>query len=59
MRASLRIPFWNPTIQMMAFRASMLPSYHTEKLSPLNKHGHYDMNIFIAFHWLEHSGAGG
>ena len=39
MRASLRIPFWNPTIQMMAFRASMLPSYHTEKLSPLNKHG--------------------
>ena len=58
MRASLRNPIWNNAIKMMAFRESLLPSFHTEKLSPLNKHWHYDMNIFIAFHWLEHSGAG-
>ena len=38
MRASLRNPIWNNAIKMMAFRESLLPSFQTEKLSPLNKH---------------------
>ena len=57
MRASLRNPIWNNAIKMMAFRESLLPSFHTEKLSPLNKHWHYDVNVVIAFDGLKHAGA--
>ena len=56
MRASLRNPIWNNAIKMMAFRESLLPSFHTEKLSPLNKHWHHDMHVTVVFSWLQHPG---